>query len=91
MFNCEIMLASFAKITESPRPPSIKKVSQKFILSKVALFPKTGNDSTSEGEPEIHPKLIKEPKKVRSNQQNKQADLFLSAFEISVKVYSSTF
>ena len=46
MFNCDIMLASFAKITESSRPPSIKKVSQKFILSKVALFSKTGNDSS---------------------------------------------
>ena len=34
------MLASFAKITESPRPPGKKKVNQKFILFKDAVFRK---------------------------------------------------
>ena len=34
------MLASFAKITESSRPPGKKKVNQKFILLKDAAFRK---------------------------------------------------
>ena len=34
------MLASFAKITESSRPPGKKKVNQKFILLKDAVFRK---------------------------------------------------
>ena len=95
------MLASFAKITESSRPPGKKKVNQKFILLKDAVFRKV---TTTPGM--LYRKKTKQTKQNKTNQtkkyiqnystqkiqkqpkKNKQENHACGAFEISLRVYS---
>ena len=94
------MLASFAKITESSRPPGKKKVNQKFILLKDAVFRKVTttpgmlyrkkkqNKQNKTNQTKKYIQNYSTQKIQKQPKKNKQENHACGAFEISLRVYS---